>query len=170
MFRVSFMFSWLCFHVLPRHRLSPSHLLLQFALAPVSQPVRPIPLTPSSHPLGSGFRPLPTVLALYCSLLTVVKYKESLSLSLSSCLSAKDREGIPTALQQSCRKIYVAYGAASSGGGGSPVLVNAPDEARNLESETIPVGVDSNAQVPSVCGCFWSTRRYSSYLWQSRRM
>ena len=73
---------------------------------------------------------------------------------VGSCLSAKDCEGIPTALQQGCRRIHVAYGAASSGGGGSPVLVNAPDEARNLESETIPVGVDSNAQVPSVCGCF----------------
>ena len=68
----------------------------------------------------------------------------------SGCLSAKDCEGIPTALQQGCRRIHATYDAASSSGGGSPVLVNAPDDARNLEREMIPLCVASSSQVPSV--------------------
>ena len=46
-----------------------------------------------------------------------------------------------------------SYGATSSGGGGgSPGLVNAPDDSMNLASEAIPFLVLSSKWVPMVCG------------------
>lgn len=63
-----------------------------------------------------------------------------------------------------------SYAAAPSGGG-SPDLVNAPDDCMNLDRAVMPLRVLSSARVPRVCGwCLARTCRKSSCRPQSRKM